>query len=62
MDRRSRFLNYLGGACYRLNGGLIKLNNESWLDRLSLWFWSVSYSFGDEQCRAMLPLWVRWLR
>ena len=58
----SKILNWLGNCSYRLNGGLDALHNNSILDRLSIWFWSESYGFADEQCKRMKPILLRWIK
>jgi len=35
-------LRHLGNLCYRLNGGLDKVNNRSVLDKLAVRFWAKS--------------------
>lgn len=46
---RGWVFNHLGNLCYRLNGGLESLNNNSLLDKLALWAWSLAYGYYDKQ-------------
>jgi len=46
---RGWIFNKLGNLFYRLNGGLESLNNNSFLDRLAFWAWSLSYGYYDKQ-------------
>lgn len=46
---KGNILNYMGGLCYRLNGGLDGLHNKSILDKLSFVFWAKAYGYFDKE-------------
>ena len=48
-------LNQLGNLCYRLNGGLDKVNNHSLLDRMAINFWAVAFGIEDKMLRQEFP-------
>ena len=40
---REYIFRQLGNLCYRLNGGLQNLHNESFLERATFYWWTKSY-------------------
>lgn len=55
-------LRFLAGLCFRINGGIDGLQNDSLWDRLYFWLEGAALDFSDEQLRAHKPWPLRFLR
>ena len=53
-DLVSWMFNRIASIFYRLNGGVEKVNNGSRLDRITFWFWTEAYAWGDLQCYSWI--------